>query len=100
MSAPLPNPNPSGSELPPEQSVPIDPVSLAAHYERDDVDVRAIVRLGAIILGATVVVCLILWLVMRFWLGYPIPPYVQIAPSDVGVQAVEGPGLDNAPEIH
>ena len=40
----LPNPNPSGSDVPPEVSLPTDPVSLARHYERDDVDARIRIR--------------------------------------------------------
>lgn len=100
MSAPLPNPNPSGSELPPEQSVPIDPASLALHYEQDDVDVRAIVRFGAAILGATVVACLALWFVLRYWTAQPLPVEVQIPPAKVEAPQVDGPGLDAAPEVH
>jgi hypothetical protein len=95
----LPNPNPEGQELPPEQSVPIDPASLARHYEQDDVDVRALVRFGLGIAIATVVAVGVLWVVLRIWTGQPLPFQVQVPPAAVDAPAVPGPGLDAAPEM-
>ena len=93
----LPNPNPSGSELPPEVSVPIDPASLARHYEQDDVDVRSLVRFGVVILAASVVAGVVLWVVLRIWTEQPLPVQMQIPPAEVTVPAVPGPGLDARP---
>lgn len=96
----LPNPNPSGSELSPEQSVPLDPASLAKHYEQDDVDVRGIVRFGVAIAVATVVAVAALWVALRVWTQQPLPAHVQVSPSEVEVPPVPGPGLDAAPEVN
>jgi hypothetical protein len=94
----LPNPNPSGSDVSPEASLPTDPASLAHHYERDDVDTRSLVR-WALAIGAGVVLVLgILWVTLRIWLSEPLPSEVQVAPAEVTVPAVPGPGLDAAPE--
>lgn len=95
----LPNPNPAGQELSPEMSVPIDAASLARHYEQDDVNVGGIVRFGIFILiGGTIAVAL-LWVVMRFWAGYPLPFQLQLSPARVTPPAVRGPGLDAVPEV-
>jgi hypothetical protein len=94
----LPNPNASGHELPPEVQVSVDPESLARHYERDDVDTRSLLRF-AIALGAGIVLALgVLWVTMQIWLSEPLPSEVQVAPAEVTVPAVPGPGLDAAPE--
>ena len=94
----LPNPNAEGQELEPEQSVPIDPESLARHYEQDDVAVGSIVRFGiAIAVGATVAV-LILWFAVRTWSGQPANARIQFESARVTPVAVPGPGLDAAPE--
>ena len=95
----LPNPNPEGSELEPEQSVPIDPASLARHYEQEDVDIRGIVRFGLTIFAATVVACTVLAVAIRLWTPERLPLEVQLPPAAVTPAAVPGPGLDAAPEV-
>jgi hypothetical protein len=96
----LPNPNPAGSELPPEASIPIDPASIARHYEQDDVDVRALVRYTVIIAVAGGIASVLLWVVLRIWTEQPLPIQIQIPPAEVTVPAVPGPGLDAIPEVN
>src|SRR5688572_30449751 len=96
----LPNPNPSGSELEPEQSVPLDAASLARHYEQQDVDLRGLVRFGLSILVATVVACTVLAVAIRMWSVEPLPLEMQIPYARVTPRAVPGPGLDAVPEVN
>jgi len=94
----LPNPNPSGSEYGADESVPVDPESLARHYEQDDVDVSAIMRFGAVIFVSAIVICLVLWIVVRTWTGHNLASEVQLPPALVTPPPVPGPGLDAQPE--
>jgi len=95
----LPNPNPSGSDISPETSIPTDPASLAAHYEQDDVDERGILRFALAIAVGVALISLVLWIVIRYWVGEPLSYQVQIAPALVTPPPVSGPGLDPAPEV-
>jgi hypothetical protein len=65
----LPNPNPSGSEISPESPIPVDPASLAAHYEQDDVNVRFIVRFAIVFAVAATVATTVLWVAVSYWAG-------------------------------
>lgn len=94
----LPNPNVAGRELAFETSLPIDPESLARHYEQNDVSTRAIARFGIAIAIAVVVACTVLYFVMRLWTTQPLTPRMQFEPALVTPAVVPGPGLDAAPE--
>lgn len=91
-------PNPSGSEISSEASESIDPASLAAHYEQDDVDVRSIMRFAITIAVGVGLAMTILWIGIRYWAGEPLPFQAQMAPAAVTPSVVKGPGLDAAPE--
>jgi hypothetical protein len=94
----VPNPNPSGTEVGPEYSVPIDAASLASHYERDDVDVRAILWFAGGLLVALIIVQVVLFWMVRSWSGRPLSIQPQLAPSNATPVPVQGPGLDANPE--
>jgi hypothetical protein len=94
----LPPANAAGQEVGPEQSVPLDPESLARHYEQQDVDIRGIVRFGIAVAVAAVVAGTVLAVVLRIWATQPLPVRFQVAPAAVTPPAVPGPGLDAAPE--
>jgi hypothetical protein len=96
----LPNHNPEGHELEPEQGVPIDAESLARHYEQDDVNVRGIVRFGIVIAVAAVAAGTVLAIVLRWWTNGPLSVQIQVPPALVTPPAVPGPGLDAAPETN
>ncbi|MCC6456967.1 MAG: hypothetical protein IT328_18570 [Caldilineaceae bacterium] len=94
----VPNPNPSGTEVPPEYSVPIDAASLASHYERDDVNVRAILWFAGGLLVVLIIVQVLLFWMVRSWSGRPLSIEPQLAPSNATPVPVQGPGLDANPE--
>lgn len=96
----VPDPNPSGQDetATPSQSVPIDPESLARHYEVEDINYRAILWFGGAILAGVVVVNLLLYWLIGSWSGEATPLQVQIPPALVTPLPVPGPGLDAAPE--
>ena len=94
----VPNANLAGQEGISAQSVPVDPESLAQHYERDDVAVRGIVRFGVAIALAIVVACAVLYFVMCAWTAQPLTTRMQFEPALVTPAVVPGPGLDAAPE--
>jgi hypothetical protein len=93
-------PNPLGHETSPQERVPIDPDSLARHYEQHDVDVRSLVRFGVSIVVGGVVAGIVLWMVVRSWTNQPLPAQMQIPPAEVTAPVAPGPGLDAAPEVH
>jgi hypothetical protein len=86
----VPNPNPARTD--------IDAASLASHYERDDVNIRAILWFAGGLFVALMIVQLILFWVVRGWADRPLLIRPQIAPANVTPQVVQGPGLDAAPE--
>jgi hypothetical protein len=96
----LPNPNPEGSELAPEQSVPIDPASLARHYEQEDVNIQAMVRFAIIVFVGIVVASTVLAVALRVWSPDRLELEVQLPPARVTPPVVPGPGLDAAPEVN
>lgn len=96
----LPNPNPSGQDISPEQSVPIDAASLASHYELDDLNTRAIFRFGGILVVVLIIVQVILYWSLRVWTDRPLPLEVQIPPALVTPPVAPGPGLEAAPRAH
>jgi hypothetical protein len=96
----LSNPNPSGQDISPQQSVSIDAASLASHYELDDIDTRAILRFGGLLLVVLIVVQVAIYWIMREWTDRPLPIQVQIPPALVTPPAVPGPGLEAAPEVN
>jgi hypothetical protein len=80
--------------------VPIDPASLASHYELDDVDTRAVLRFAGLLLLVLVVVQVVIYWFMREWTDRPLQIEVQIPPALVTPPPVPGPGLEAAPEVH
>ncbi len=80
--------------------MPVDAVSLAQHYERDDVDSRALVRFAAGIGIGGLIAIGVLWLLLRAWTDRPLAFEVQIPPAEATVPAVPGPGLDAVPEVN
>jgi hypothetical protein len=103
MSTPeqdLPNPNPSGQDISPQQSVPIDAASLASHYELDDIDTRSIFRFGGLLLVVLIIVQVVVYWFLREWTDRPLPIQVQIPPALVTPPVVPGPGLDASPEAN
>ena len=95
----LPNPNPSGHDLAPEESIPLDPASLAQHYERDDVSGRGIFRFAITLVIGIVIAIFVMWFVLSKWTNRSLEVKMQLSPADVEAPVAPGPGLDAVPEV-
>jgi hypothetical protein len=78
--------------------VPIDPESLARHYEADDVRSGPLIWFTGGLLVAIAIALVFLWWLVGLWLGRSVEVGVQLPPVITTPQPVPGPGLDALPE--
>ena len=94
----LPSVNMEGPPASSGRDVPIDPETLARHYEADDVrSAPLILFMGGLLVAIALALVFLWWLIGR-WIGEPVDVAVQLPPVVTTPRAVPGPGLDALPE--